>query len=33
MPKIKDGTLITNKDDIDYILSLEEKDLTISLII
>ena len=33
MPKVKDGVFITKQEDIDYLLSLEEKDLTISLII
>lgn len=33
MAKIHDGKFITNKDDVEYLLSLEEHDLTISLII
>ena len=33
MAKVKDGVYITKQDDIDYLLSLEEHDLTISLII
>ena len=33
MAKVKDGVFITKQDDIDYLLSLEEHDLTISLII
>lgn len=33
MAKVKDGVFITNEKDVSYLLSLEEKDLTISLII
>ena len=33
MAKIKDGNFITNKDDVEYLLSLKEKDITMSLII